>query len=429
MSLYENKWKNELDNRCQLLANEIKELEEERKQLIEKKFEIESKKDKMSSEEYVKQYSTIDQEYHSVTFELEEKKDMLSRATSDNFDYAILSDQKLIGMGIPATISSNREQTIIQTDMGSFPRIEFKTPEELDAEYMNYMNQINEAVKKGEIIPKAAKKIQERLFFTYATYIKHSSASLQNSNSTQDISNPKYQEFISDIQRLQEKIADLADKRDGLDELLNQTYLQINGIGRDISFNERAYQKLSLEIKAKEIEIKILGIEASINNYKNFISQKELGLDRMEGKLDVYTYSYQVDNAKANTNIRDNVDILNITYEENELYSMQIRFAAMQLARGEITEEQRNETYNTLQKKVKDNDAYIQTLNDDISNLRRKQIEKQIAFRYSQGLISKETRQAQLQALGDSKHLTENSQVDISNTFVDEQGQVHGPRR
>lgn len=429
MSLYEDKWKNELESQCQLLANDIEELEEERKQLLEKRFEIESKKDTMSSDEYVKQFSTIDQEYHSVFFELENKKDMLSRATSDNFDYSILSDPKLISMGIPATISSNKPQTVVQTDMGSFPKIEFKTPEELDAEYVNYVNQINEAVKRGELIPKVAKKMQERLFFTYATYIKHSSANLQLGNSTQNISNPKYKEFIDDIQRIQNKIADLADKRDSLNELLNQIYSQMNEIGRDISFNERAYQKLSLEIKAKEIEIKIMGIESSINNYKNYILQKELGLDRMEGKINAYNYSYQIDNTKANNNIRDNVDTLNITYEENELYTMQIRFAAMQLARGEITEEQRNETYNMLQNKVQENDAYIQTLNDDISSLRRKQIEKQIAFRYSRGLISKETHQAQLQALADSKNLTEESQIDISNTFVDDQGQIHGPKR
>ena len=429
MSLYEDKWKNELESQCQLLANDIKELEEERKQLLEKRFEIEGKKDRMSSDEYVKQFSNIDQEYHKVSYELDDKKDMLARATSDNFDYAILSDQKLNGMGIPVTISSNRPQTIIQTDVGSFPRIEFKTPEELDAEYINYVNQINEAVKKGKIIPKVAKKIQERLFFTYATYIKHSSANLQLGNSTQNISNPKYKEFIDDIQRIQNKIADLADKRDSLNEILNQIYSQMNEIGRDISFNERAYQKLSLEIKAKEIEIKIMGIESSINNYKNYILQKELGLDRMEGKINAYNYSYQIDNTKTNNNIRDNVDTLNITYEENELYTMQIRFAAMQLAGGEITEEQRNETYNMLQNKVQENDAYIQTLNDDISSLRRKQIEKQIAFRYSRGLISKETHQAQLQALADSKNLTEESQIDISNTFVDDQGQIHGPKR
>lgn len=429
MSLYEDKWKNELESQCQLLANDIEELEEERKQLLEKRFEIESKKDTMSSDEYVKQFSTIDQEYHSVFFELENKKDMLSRATSDNFDYSILSDPKLISMGIPATISSNKPQTVVQTDMGSFPKIEFKTPEELDAEYVNYVNQINEAVKRGELIPKVAKKMQERLFFTYATYIKHSSANLQLGNSTQNISNPKYKEFIDDIQRIQNKIADLADKRDSLNELLNQIYSQMNEIGRDISFNERAYQKLSLEIKAKEIEIKIMGIESSINNYKNYILQKELGLDRMEGKINAYNYSYQIDNTKANNNIRDNVDTLNITYEENELYTMQIRFAAMQLARGEITDEQKKETYNMLQNKVQKNDAYIQSLNDDISSLRRKQIEKQIAFRYSQGLISKATHQAQLQALADSKNLTENSQIDVSNTFVDEQGQVHGPKR
>ena len=429
MSLYEDKWKNELESQCQLLANDIKELEEERKQLLEKRFEIEGKKDRMSSDEYVKQFSTIDQEYHRVSYELDDKKDMLARATSDNFDYAILSDQKLNGMGIPVTISSNRPQTIIQTDVGSFPRIEFKTPEELDAEYINYVNQINEAVKKGKIIPKVAKKIQERLFFTYATYIKHSSANLQLGNSTQNISNPKYKEFIDDIQRIQNKIADLADKRDSLNEILNQIYSQMNEIGRDISFNERVYQKLSLEIKAKEIEIKIMGIESSINNYKNHISQKELGLDRMEGKINAYNYSYQIDNTKANNNIRDNVDTLNITYEENELYTMQIRFAAMQLAGGEITEEQRNETYNMLQNKVQENDAYIQTLNDDILSLRRKQIEKQIAFRYSRGLISKETHQAQLQSLADSKNLTEESQIYISNIFVDDQGQIRGPKR
>lgn len=429
MSLYEDKWKNELENQCQLLANEIKELEKERKQLLEKKFQIESQKDRMSSDEYVSQFSSIDQEYYSIFFELEDKKDMLSRATSDDFDYAILSDQKLIKMGIPATISSNKPQTIVQTDIGSVPKIEFKTPEELDTEYVNYVNQINEAVKSGKLIPKVARKMQERLFFTYATYIKHSSAKLQLSVSPQGISNPKYQEFIADIQRIQEKIADLADERDSLNELLDQIYTQMNEIERDISFNERAYQKLSLEIKAKEIEIKIMAIESSINNYENHISQKVLGLDRMERKINVCDYSYQMENTKANNNIRDNVDTLNITYAENELYTMQIRFAAMQLSRGEITDEQKNATCSMLQNKVQENDTYIQTLNDDISSLRRKQIEKQIAFRYSQGLISKETHQAQLQALADSKNLSDQSQIGISNTFVDEQGQVHRPKR
>ena len=76
-----------------------------------------------------------------------------------------------------------------------------------------------------------------------------------------------YQEFIADIQRIQDKIADLADKRDSLNELLNQIYTQMNEIGRDISFNERAYQKLSLEIKAKEIEIKIMGISDKSKYY------------------------------------------------------------------------------------------------------------------------------------------------------------------
>ena len=165
MSLYEEKWKNELESQCQLLANDIKELEEERKQLLEKRFEIEGKKDRMSSDEYVKQFSSIDQEYHRVSYELDDKKDMLARATSDNFDYAILSDQKLNSMGIPVTISSNRPQTIIQTDIGSFPRIEFKIPEELDAEYINYVNQINEAVKKEELIPKVAKKNTRKTIF------------------------------------------------------------------------------------------------------------------------------------------------------------------------------------------------------------------------------------------------------------------------
>ena len=72
MSLYEEKWKNELESQCQLLANDIKELEEERKQLLEKRFEIEGKKDRMSSDEYVKQFSSIDQEYHRVSYELDD---------------------------------------------------------------------------------------------------------------------------------------------------------------------------------------------------------------------------------------------------------------------------------------------------------------------------------------------------------------------
>ena len=69
------------------------------------------------------------------------------------------------------------------------------------------------------------------------------------------------------------------------------------------------------------------------------------------------------------------------------------------------------------------NEFFLPVLKNKLENPKdelEEEIEKQIASRYSQGLISKETHQVQLQALSDSKNLTEKSQIDISNTFVDE---------
>lgn len=123
---------------------------------------IERKKGTMSDEEYTKQYSNIIQKKQIVWSILNEKEEMLSRATSENFDYSFLKDQKLIAMGIPATIESNKPATFIKTDLGAFPKIEFKSQAELDAEYTKYVNQIDEAVKKGETDTKKANEIKER---------------------------------------------------------------------------------------------------------------------------------------------------------------------------------------------------------------------------------------------------------------------------
>ena len=243
------------------------------------------------------------------------------------------------------------------------------------------------------------------------------------------ISNPKYAEFKAEIEKKEKDIKSYRDRKKQIEALLDDLYKQEREIGKDLPLGERTYQKLVIQIKQKELEIKSMEIEASIKNTKNFIYQRELGLFRMEGILTPEQYSFQIEEAKANYEIDDLSSTLTCTLEESDLYTMQIRLATIQLERGEITKEQKDAQYQELKTKIGKNDEYIGDLNTDISSKRKKQIEKQIAFRYSQGMITKETRQAQLEALAVMRELTGNTQVDISNVFVDEEGITHGPRR
>lgn len=241
--------------------------------------------------------------------------------------------------------------------------------------------------------------------------------------------NPKYTEFKAEIEKKQKDIETLQERKKQVESLLDEVYKQESEISKDLPFEERSYQKLAIQIKEKELEIKVMDIEASIKNGRNWIYQKELGLLRMEGTITPAQYSFQIVDAKANYSINDNYENMTHTYEENELYSMQIRLLGMKAIRGEITEEERNIGYQELNEKISKNDEYISSLQIDISSERRKQIEKQIAFRYNQGIITKETREAQIEALSNLRDLTSNSELDISNIFVDEEGITHGPRR
>jgi hypothetical protein len=243
------------------------------------------------------------------------------------------------------------------------------------------------------------------------------------------INNPKYDEFKTEIDKKKKDIESLQERKKQIEALLDETYKRESQIGKDLPFEESSYQKLVAQIKEKELEIKVMDIEALIKNSKNWISQKKLGLLRMEGAMTPQQYSFQIEEAKTNYSINDNYENMTHTYEENELYSMQMRLLGMQAKRGEITEEQRNVGYQELKEKIGKNDEYISSLQEDLSSERRKQIEKQIAFRYSQGMITKETRQAQLDALANIQELTGQSQVDISNVYVDEQNITHRTKR
>lgn len=243
------------------------------------------------------------------------------------------------------------------------------------------------------------------------------------------VTNPKYDEFKTEIDKKQKDIEALQERKKQVEALLDEAYKRESQIGKDLPFEERSYQKLVAQIKEKELEIKVMDMEASIKNSRNWISQKELGLLRMEGAMTPQQYSFQIVEAKTNYSINDNYENMTHTYEENELYSMQMRLLGMQAKRGEITEKQRNVGYEELKEKIGKNDEYISSLQEDLSSERRKQIEKQIAFRYSQGMITKETRQAQLDALANIQELTGQSQVDISNVYVDEQNITHRTKR
>lgn len=243
------------------------------------------------------------------------------------------------------------------------------------------------------------------------------------------INNPKYDEFKTEIDRKQKDIESLQERKKQIEALLDEAYKRESQIEKNLPFEESSYQKLIVQIKEKELEIKVMDIEALIKNSKNLIFQKKLGLLRMEGAMTSQQYSFQIEEAKTNYSINDNYENMTHTYEENELYSMQMRLLGMQAKRGEITEEQRNFRYQELKEKIGKNDEYISSLQVDLSSKRRKQIEKQIAFRYSQGMITKETRQAQLDALANIQELTEQSQVDISNVYVDGQNITHRTKR
>lgn len=243
------------------------------------------------------------------------------------------------------------------------------------------------------------------------------------------INNPKYDEFKTEIDRKQKDIESLQERKKQIEALLDEAYKRESQIEKNLPFEESSYQKLIVQIKEKELEIKVMDIEALIKNSKNWIFQKKLGLLRMEGAMTSQQYSFQIEEAKTNYSINDNYENMTHTYEENELYSMQMRLLGMQAKRGEITEEQRNIRYQELKEKIGKNDEYISSLQVDLSSKRRKQIEKQIAFRYSQGMITKETRQAQLDALANIQELTEQSHVDISNVYVDGQNITHRTKR
>lgn len=243
------------------------------------------------------------------------------------------------------------------------------------------------------------------------------------------VTNPKYAEFKAEIAKKQKDIGTLQERKRQVEALLDEAYKQESQIGRDLPLEEKSYQKLIIQIKEKTLEIKAADIEASIKNSRNWINQKELGLLRMQGVMTPQQYSFQIEEAKANYSINDNYANMMHTYEENELYSMQIRLLSMQAARGEISAEQRNNGSQELKEKAEKNNEYISSLQEDISSERRKQIEKQIAFRYSQGMITKETRQAQLEALANIRELTEQSQIDISNIAVDDPEIKRGSRR
>ena len=252
-----------------------------------------------------------------------------------------------------------------------------------------------------------------------------------NATNIQDttITNPKYAEFKAEIEKKQKDIELLNDRKKQLEALLDKVYSQESQLSKALSFEERSYQKLLIQIKAKELEIKIMDIEASIKGSENWIQQKEFGILRMEGIITPQQYSFQIDEAKINYSINDNYANMTHLYEENELYAMQIRLLGMQETRGEITVDRRNMEYQELKRKISKNEEYILSLQEDLTSERKKQIEKQIAFRYSEGIITKETRQAQIDALHSLSELTEQSQVDISNVFVDEYGFTHRPVR
>ena len=97
----------------------------------------------------------------------------------------------------------------------------------------------------------------------------------------------------------------------------------------------------------------------------------------------------------------------------------------MLLQQGEIDENKVKRIVESLQTKIDENKSYMQDISEKIFALRKKQIQKQIYFRFNQGEISKETQIAQLQALENAQDLTEHSQIAISNISVTESERVH----
>lgn len=419
MSIYESKWKDILEKNCEILANRVSQLTNKSMELQSKITEMQNQKDSMNFDEYLKNIWPIKEELRITDAKLAKDYIMLKNATSEEFNYSFTTNFDLNFDNKPVTIIS--QYNAVATSNGIFMHEEFKSQEELDLEYTNYMKKINQMLSENKISKEKATDMQEKLFFTYGTYIKH--APVKEKEVIHE--NPQYSKFKEDITKIEQSLIPLISQKGEIDSKLDELYKQESDLLRSgLSANDRYYEKIKIQIMQKELELKSISLEDSIASKKSYIYQKQIGLERMDNKINAETYSYQMDSSRSNTMISRLESDLSYNYLEIELLELKNSLASLQESRGEISSESRENQLKENNEQIMSNKEYVDTLVQDIFNERKKAISKEIAFRRKIDFINKATWEAQLNALNSATTLNESSASEIANIYVEETGKT-----
>lgn len=419
MNIYESKWKEIFEKNCEILARRISQLTHKSMDLQSKLTELESQRETMDFEEYLKIIWPVKEELRINDAKLEKDSKMLESATSEKFDYSIATNFNIKIDNVPVTIVSR--SNFVATNNGIFAQDEFKTQEELDLEYTDNIKKINQMLSENKITKDQATDMQERLFFTYGTYIKHAPAKEKEISN----SNPQYSKFQGIIAKTEHSLIPLISRKKEIDTQLEELYRQEHDLLKSgLSANDRYYEKIKIQIMQKELELKSMSLEDSIARKKTYIYQKKLGLEKMDEKINAETYAYQMDLSKTNSIISSQESELSYNYLENDLLELKNTLASLQESRGEISRESRENQRKENDEKIRQNDEYIDILVQDIFKERKKAISKEIAFRRKIDFINKATWEAQLNALNSATTLNENSASEIANIYVEESGKT-----
>lgn len=222
----------------------------------------------------------------------------------------------------------------------------------------------------------------------------------------------KYNGFRKEAESSIRKIDKLKKQLVEVNTLIDNAYLKEAKIDKNLSASERSYQKLVLQIKEKELEIKAMELESIIEGTEDYLHQQILYLARMEGKILPLNFSYQIRDARMSKSINDNYANMNIVLEENELYTMQMRLLSMKVSRGDISEEERKTRQADLKESIISNDEYVEMVREELLSERKKQLEQQVSFKISQGQISVDMKDVILAAIHDMKEYSRSFTLD-----------------
>ena len=195
-----------------------------------------------------------------------------------------------------------------------------------------------------------------------------------------NFSNPQYSKFQGIIAKTEHSLIPLISRKKEIDTQLEALHRQEHDLLKSgLSANDGYYEKIRIQIMQKELELRVVSLEDSIARKKAYIYQKELGLEKMDNKINAETYAYQMDLSKTSSIISSLESDLSYKYLENDLLELKNTLASLQESRGEISRESKENQRKENDEKIRQNNEYIDILVQDIFKERKNAISKEIA--------------------------------------------------